>query len=126
MIMISHPLYLNLHRSQTRKPALQMHFTSLGKLGEFAAIGTIPLVLLVGSRLETDARKVKPLERAVVVLARDHLAERDALTQAVNGLVGVGGHIPAERQGKDEEVESQYTRRDWMSKTCNESRSGSK
>jgi hypothetical protein len=108
---------------QTRKPALQMFFTSLGKLGEFAAIRTIPLVLLVGSRLETDARKVKPLERAVVVLARNHLTERDALTQAVDGFVGIGGHIPAERrQGKDAEIEPQYTRRDWMNKTCNESR----
>ena len=64
--------------------------TTTSALAEpWPAFATIPHFLFGRSFLELGAAEMKPLARAVVVVARDHLAIRAAVAIAVFLLVGV-------------------------------------
>lgn len=55
------------------------------------ALWAVPLAF--GFVVKADAGEVKPFDGAFVIIAANHLSERDLLTQAVCGLVRINGQV---------------------------------
>ena len=65
--------------------------SSLLLLEEWRTLRAVPFPLRLGSQV--DAAEVEPLDRTVRIVATDHHAVGDLLTDAVRRLVGVHGHV---------------------------------
>ena len=72
--------------SRTRQQTLLSLF-----LKRRRTLRTVPLPLRLGGQVH--AAEVEPLDGTVLVVAPDHLAVADLVTQAVHGLVGVNRHV---------------------------------